>query len=213
MHRLRSRKNRGFTIIEFTIVAALLGILALIALPNFTRFQTNARQGEAKANLKAWFSAQRAYHQNTGMYSERVHAVGFLPERGNRYAYYFSSSLNCITRDASGVTDPPNANCITVDTAEFYANPMPYAFLPSVLWYEGAGMDPGMPGLGGCTTGIGCNISGLAVGDIDDNFRDNDTWWISTKDASSIRSYCGNAETESVAGEPYLAYNDIDCAP
>ncbi|ATB36494.1 type IV pilus subunit [Cystobacter fuscus] len=212
MHRPNIRKHRGFTIIEFTIVTAMLSILAVIAIPNFLKRQALAAQGEAKGNLKAWFSAQRAYHEENGRYSENVHTVGFLPESGNRYAYYFGSALNCIIRNASGVTDSPNANCITVDRAEFPNNVLtPKVTPPSSPTYEGEGANPGMPGLGGCTTGIGCNISGLAAGNIDDEFRGIDSWWISTKDAQTITAACGNSETESVAGEPYNSFNDIDC--
>ncbi|WNG14816.1 type IV pilin protein [Cystobacter fuscus] len=212
MNRLILRKHRGFSIIEFLIVVAILSILAAVAIPNFNRFKTNAQQGEAKANLKSWFSAQRAYHQENSRYSENVHTVGFLPELGNRYAYYFASSLNCITREASGVTDSPNANCITVDRAQFPNGALtPKAMLPIGISYEGEGADPGMPGLNACTTGTGCNISGLAAGNIDNEYLGIDTWWISTKDASRIAAYCGNSEFESVAGEPYLSFNDIDC--
>ncbi|WNG24300.1 prepilin-type N-terminal cleavage/methylation domain-containing protein [Cystobacter fuscus] len=212
MNRLIIRKHRGFTIIEFLIVVALLSILAGIALPNFIRFQTNARQGEAKANLKSWFSAQRAYHQENSSYSENVQTVGFLPERGNRYAYYFASALICIIREASGVTNTPNANCITVDRAEFPNGSLtPKVTPPHSPIYEGEGANPGMPGLNGCTTGINCNISGLAAGNIDDELRGIDSWWISTKDTSVIHADCGNSETESVAGEPYNSYNDVDC--
>ncbi len=68
-----------------------------------------------------------------------------------------------------------------------------------------------MPGLNGCTRGIGCNISGLAAGNIDDEAGGIDTWWISTKDTSSLSAACGNAQTVSAAGEPYLSYNDEVC--
>jgi type IV pilus assembly protein PilA len=206
------RKHRGFSIIEFLIVVAMLSILAAVALPNFNRFKTNALQGEAKANLKSWFSAQRAYHQENSRYSENVHNVGFLPEQGNRYAYYFATALNCIIRDASGVTDSPNANCITVDRAEFPNGPLtPVVTPPLGIIYEGEGANPGMPGLNTCNTGLGCNISGLAAGNIDNEYIGIDSWWISTKDASTLHARCGNSETASVAGEPYNTYNDVDC--
>ncbi|EPX64783.1 type IV pilus subunit [Cystobacter fuscus DSM 2262] len=213
MNRLIIRKHRGFSIIEFLIVVALLSILAAVALPNFNRFQTNARQGEAKANLKSWFSAQRAYHQENSNYSENVQTVGFLPERGNRYAYYFGSSgMSCIVRDASGVFDPANPNCITVDRAEFpNSSPTPKTMPPHSPIYEGEGANPGMPGLGGCPPGMNCNISGLAAGNIDDENIGIDTWWISTKDTVVIQADCGNSESESIAGEPYNSYNDADC--
>ncbi|OJH34301.1 type IV pilin protein [Cystobacter ferrugineus] len=210
MHRPNIRKHRGFTIIEFMIVVAMLSLLAVIAIPNFLKRQTLSKQAEAKANLKTWFSAQRAYHEEYGRYSESVHEVGFLPERGNRYAYYFANAITCITRQASGVIDPPNANCITVDVAEFPGALRPDPVEPTGITYAGEGANPGMPGLNGCT-GSGCNISGLATGNIDNESMSNDTWWISTKDATTIHAYCGNSETQSVAGEPYLSYDDEIC--
>src|SRR4051812_33310338 len=79
--------QRGFTLIELMIVVAIIGILASIAIPNFIRFQAKAKQSEAKTNLKAVFTAEKAYYGERDSLSNRFSAVGFTPERGNRYSY------------------------------------------------------------------------------------------------------------------------------
>ena len=61
---MKRQLSKGFTLIELMIVVAIIGILAAIAIPNFLKFQSRARQSEAKSNLKAVFTA------NKSMYAE-----------------------------------------------------------------------------------------------------------------------------------------------
>src|SRR5205807_6566543 len=84
--------RRGFTLIELMIVVAIIGILAAIAIPNFIKFQARSKQSEAKANLKASFTAMKAYYQEKDKYSDRVQEIGFVPERNNRYAYFLNAT-------------------------------------------------------------------------------------------------------------------------
>ena len=99
---IRRIRSKGFTLIELMIVVAIIGILAAIAIPNFIKFQARSKQGEAKANLKALFTAQRAYFQEKDRYSPYINEIGFTPERGNRYQYINGATVTYQARTAAG---------------------------------------------------------------------------------------------------------------
>lgn len=212
MTRLFARKNRGFTLIELMIVVAIIGILAAIAIPNFIKFQARSKQGEAKANLKAWFTTERAFLQEKDRYDPDIKIIGYAPERGNRYAYYFASTKTCEARGTAGIdSTQTSAFCIEVDAGKFKgADAQPAYVAPTSIKHVGAGEDPTTPGL--TATGCpGCNIDAFAAGNVDNEKTGIDTWYISTKDAQ-VTAACGNAdEPMAVAGTPFMSNNDVDC--
>ena len=66
-----NRKRRGFTLVELVIVIAILGILAMYALPKYQGIVEEARSSEARAQLGAFRSALGIYYaKHHGVYPD-----------------------------------------------------------------------------------------------------------------------------------------------
>lgn len=64
----RFNKKEGFTLIELMIVVAIIGILAVIAVPNFLTMQLRAKRSEVPLNLSGVATAEQAYFHEFGEY-------------------------------------------------------------------------------------------------------------------------------------------------
>ncbi len=62
--------NKGFTLIELVIVVFIIGLLAMIAVPNFIAMNNRAKDGATKANMREVQLACEDYaNQNDGLYT------------------------------------------------------------------------------------------------------------------------------------------------
>ena len=97
---MKARKNSGFTLIELMVVIVVIGVLAGIALPAFSRYITKSKRPEARVMLRQIADAQEVYFINYRQYSGTFDALDFhLAEgtrlssteiRGPRYTYELS---------------------------------------------------------------------------------------------------------------------------
>ena len=66
--KLINKDEKGFTLIELMIVIAIIGILAAIAIPQFSAYRNRAYNSAASADLKNMQTAQEAYYVENGSY-------------------------------------------------------------------------------------------------------------------------------------------------
>ena len=62
------KKQTGFTVIELTIVVAIIAILSAIAVPAYTGYMKTARMTEAKNNIAALALAEEEFYLENNRY-------------------------------------------------------------------------------------------------------------------------------------------------
>lgn len=77
----------GFTLMEMVLVIAIIGILSVIALPNFMNYQCKAKQVEARQALGSLAKCQEAYHTEFTTYSADLESIGFATKGKSKYEY------------------------------------------------------------------------------------------------------------------------------
>ena len=106
VHAMRNRC--GFSLTELMIVVAIIGILAVIAIPNFLKYQARAKQSEAKTNLVAIHASEMAYFAENNTYVDDFNAIGFAVTGSSQLYYYELGS-------SSSGTLPPGCTASTLD--------------------------------------------------------------------------------------------------
>ena len=61
MNRLRLKSESGFTLIELLVVVAIIGILAAIAIPQFSAYRKRGYEAQVKSDLRNGAVAEEAY--------------------------------------------------------------------------------------------------------------------------------------------------------
>lgn len=92
----------GFTLIELMVVVVILGILAAVVIPQFSKSTDKARVSSAKAELKNMQSAMEIYYAENGDYPTNAWAA--LKDVG--------------IGDGSAITDPWGGNYANVTDAD-----------------------------------------------------------------------------------------------
>jgi type IV pilus assembly protein PilA len=66
------RSNKGFTLIELLIVVAIIGILAAIAIPQFSAYRAKAYNSASNSDLKNLKTGMEAYMADRQKYPDAL---------------------------------------------------------------------------------------------------------------------------------------------
>ena len=70
LNKIRNRK--GFTLIELLIVVAIIGILAAVAIPQFSQYRQKGYNSAATSDLKNFKTAMEAFFADNQQYPDTI---------------------------------------------------------------------------------------------------------------------------------------------
>ncbi|GAA58884.1 type IV pilus assembly protein PilE [Pseudoalteromonas sp. BSi20652] len=106
------KNKHGFTLIELMIAVAIVGILASIALPNYTEYVKRASRAEAAAALLDAANKEEQYFVDNREYTEAFTDLGLQDKTENGH---FELDITVVDGNTFTITAKPIAGAVRGD--------------------------------------------------------------------------------------------------
>ncbi len=84
--------KKGFTLVELLIVLAIIAILSVIAIPSYRKYVMEARQTDARVQLRAIYLAEELYHSTHNTYTADTTKLTGWKDRVKAYTFTIVSA-------------------------------------------------------------------------------------------------------------------------
>lgn len=150
MKRIREAMSceKGFTLVELLVVIGIIGILAMMLLPQFSGMRDRARIASCQSNLKnigtqleSFYADRERYPDNTEWGTDfAILGIASCPHDGSAYQYVAGATLS---GPASGANDIYEATDIVVPTPALVAGPGVRidTYVVQCTFHDGSGVD------------------------------------------------------------------------
>lgn len=116
---MRSKKQKGFTLIEMMIVVTVLAIISAIAYPSYTKYVLRGKRAEGRAALLDAAAREERYYSDTNQYAAL--ATALIDNNSENGHYNLSIALGAnnqsYTLTATPNFDDPDCGQLTYTNA------------------------------------------------------------------------------------------------